>query len=96
MNILFHGILSRVQKSNPRLIPEAIHIKEEYSVYRSLRRGATAEAQNAGVPKADIEANNWWRKRERARGLTPGMSMMERYSEAKASIPTLVMFAESL
>ena len=96
LDILFHAIVSRVQKSNPRLIPVSVNVEEEYSVYRSLRRGATAEAQNVGVPKSVIEANNRWRKRERARGLTPGMSMMERYSEAKASVPTLIRFAESL
>jgi len=44
---------------------------------RSLRRGATAEAQNARIPTNVIEANHRWRKVARAKGMTPGMSMME-------------------
>ena len=96
LDILFHKILCRVQKLYPRLIPESVNVEDDYSMFRSLRRGATAEAQNAKVPKEVIEANNRWKKHERARGLTPGISTMERYSEAKASVPTLVRFSESL
>ena len=91
-----HKVLSRVQKIYPRLIPESINIEDEYSMFRSPRRGATAEAQNAKIPKEVIEANNRWKKMERSRGMTPGMSMMERYSEAKASVPTLTRFSGSL
>ena len=68
---------------------------DETSVRRGPRGGATTEAQNDQVSKAVIEANNRWRKYERARGATPGMSMMERYSESKASVPTLIRFSES-
>jgi hypothetical protein len=78
------------------LIPDEVVVSEEYSAFRSLRRGATAEAQNARVPKEVIEANNRWRKHSRSRGLTPGMSMMERYTDAKASVPALVRFSESM
>ena len=80
---IFDEILMRVQKLYCTLIPESVNIREETSMRRSLRRGVTAEAQNVGVPKEVIEANNRWRRWERARGLTPGMSMMKRYSEAK-------------
>jgi hypothetical protein len=89
----FHEILKRVRKIHSRLIGEKTNIVEEYSVYRSLRRGATAHAQNVEMPKEVIEANNRWRKHLRARGLTPGMSMMERYSDAKASVPALIRFS---
>ena len=96
MDILFHKILARVQVLYSRLIPNAVNVDEEYGVYRSLYRGATAEAQNIIVPKEVINANKIGIRQEISRGRTPGMSMIERYSEAKASVPTLVKFSEPL
>jgi hypothetical protein len=93
LDVDFHGILMRVQKRWPNLIPDTVIVKEEHGVYRSLRRGATGEAQNAQIPADVIEANNRWRKHARSRGLTPGMSMMERYTDAKASVPSLIRFS---
>lgn len=96
LDLWMHKILERVQTRWSNLIPDTVKIREEYSVYRSLRRGATAEAQNCQVPQSVIEANNRWRKHSRSRGLTPGMSMMERYTDAKASVPTLILFSGSM
>jgi hypothetical protein len=93
LDVDFHRILMRVQKKWPNLIPDSVKVKEEHGVYRSLRRGATGEAQNAQIPADVIEANNRWRKHSRSRGLTPGMSMMERYTDAKANVPSLVRFS---
>lgn len=93
---LFHKILNRVKGRYPRVIPEEVNVESEYSVFRSLRRGATAEAQNAEIPPHIIEANNGWRKHMRSRGLTPGMSMLEQYTDAKASVPSLIRFSSSL
>jgi hypothetical protein len=93
LDIRLHAVATRVQKRWPNLIPDDIEVTDQYSVYRSLRRGATAEAQNARIPQEVIEANNRWRKHARSRGLTPGMSMMERYTDAKASVPSLIRFS---
>jgi len=93
---MLHKILKRVQSKWPSIIPDAVDVEDEYSSFRSLRRGATSEAQNCQIPKEVIEANNRWRKQSRSRGLTPGMSMMERYSDAKASVPTLTRFSAEL
>jgi len=40
--------------------------------------------------KGVIEANNRWRKHEKARGMRPGMCMMEHYSDAQASVKMLI------
>jgi hypothetical protein len=96
LDIRLHSILNRVQKRWPNLIPDDVEVTEQYSVYRSLRRGATAEAQNVRVPQEVIEANNRWRKHARSRGLTPGMSMMERYTDVKASVLSLIRFSGSM
>mmetsp|Transcript_12348 Transcript_12348/g.17595 ORF Transcript_12348/g.17595 Transcript_12348/m.17595 type:complete len:156 (-) Transcript_12348:2255-2722(-) len=92
----FHSILQRIQRLYPRVIPPHINVEDDYSIHRSICRGSTTEAQNANIPKEVIEANNRWRKRERARDRTPGMSMMERYSEARASVLTLVRYSAGL
>jgi hypothetical protein len=96
LDIRLHSALRRVQKKWPNLIPHEVDVSTEYSAHRSLRRGATAEAQNARVPKEVIEANNRWRKHARGRGITPGMSMMERYTDAKASVPALIRFSSEM
>jgi hypothetical protein len=96
LNPGFIDLLERVRKRWAGVIGEDIDIGKEFNIGRSLRRGVTSEAQNVGIPKEVIEANNRWRKHARAKGLTPGMSMMERYSDAKASVPTLVRFSREL
>jgi hypothetical protein len=90
---MFHAILKRVQLRWPSVIPDSVNVEGETSAFRSIRRGSTSEAQNAQLAKEIIEANNRWRKAMKARGLTPGMSMMERYSEARASVPTLIRYS---
>jgi hypothetical protein len=89
-------LLERVRKRWSNVFGQDVNIRNDFNIGRSLRRGVTAEAQNVGIPKEVIEANNRWRKHSRAKGLTPGMTMMERYSDAKASVPTLVRFSKEL
>lgn len=96
LDVLYISILKRVQRKWPNVIPDSIEVAKECSALRSMRRGATAEAQNSQIPQEVINANNRWRKHERSRGLTPGMSMMERYTDAKASVPALVRFSSEL
>jgi hypothetical protein len=96
MDEFLHAVLIGVQKNYTNVIGDSIKIHEEFSAYRSLRRGATSEAQNVGIPKEVIESNNRWRKFSRAKGMTPGMSMMERYSDAKVAVPSLIRFSSEL
>ena len=93
---LFIGILQRVQIEQAGIILDTVDVQNEYGMSRSLRRGATSEAQNAQIPQEVVEANNRWRKHCRSRGITPGMSMMEWYTDAKASILSLIQFSGSL
>jgi hypothetical protein len=85
MDELFHSILLEVQCRFPNILPDLVKVTEEFSTFRSLCRGATSEA-----------ANNRWRKISQAKGLIPGYSMMERYSDAKVLVPTLTRFSQSL
>jgi hypothetical protein len=92
----FHDILKRVQERWPHVIHASVNVEEEYSVRRSLRRGSTAHAQNMRIDPSIIEANQRWRKHERSRGVLPNMGMMERYSDAKATIQALLRYSEAM
>ena len=69
---------------------------EDYSVYRSLRRGAASEAQNERIDQIVFESNNRWRKAHRAKGMIPGWSMTEHYTDANVSVKMLVRFSSEL
>ena len=96
LDLLFHALWKRIQHQRPDIIPDTVKVDEVYSVRRSLRRGATTEAQNKQIPKEVIEANNRWRKHLKGKGVLPGMSMLERYSDAKASVEALIRFSKNL
>ena len=96
LDVLFHDLWKRIQHRFPQLISDTTKIEEAYSVRRSLRRGATTEAQNRGIPTEVLEANNRWRKDLRGQGILPSMTMVERYTDAKASVEALVRFSETM
>jgi hypothetical protein len=96
INLILHPALARVQARLPNLIGEGSKVDEEYSASRSFKRGATAQARNMDIPRDVIEANNRWRQKERSRGSTPHLSLLERYTDAKASVPLLVKFSAGL
>ena len=93
---LFHGLWKRIKHQRPDILPETVKVEEEFSARRSFRRGATTTAQNRKLGPEVIEMNNRWRKHLRSRGVLPGMSMMERYTDAKASVEALIQFSEGL
>lgn len=72
LDVHFHSMLLEVQRRFPNAIPDNVNVFDDYSVFRSLRRGATTEAQNVGIAANVIESNNRWRKNHRARRMRPG------------------------
>ena len=96
MDVLFHGILRLVQIRNPAIIPDDVNVEEEYSTFRSLRRGATAEARNANIPPDVINANNKWKLHFCSRGIRPNVDIIEHYSDANVHAPTLIKFSKLL
>lgn len=96
LDVLYHGLMQRVQERWPRVLGPEVKIQDEMSVRRSLRRGSTTEASNQGIPKEVIEANQRWGKHQRSRGVLPSMSMMERYSDARANVGYLIKYSGGL
>jgi hypothetical protein len=54
--------LEWIQQNTTGIIPVAIDLWAEFGVRRSMRRGATTEALNAGIDGPTVDANNGWRK----------------------------------
>ena len=61
MDVMLHDTLVKVQLRYPSIIPDSVRVQDEYSVYRSLRRGATTEARNVRIPDSIINASLRWR-----------------------------------
>ena len=95
LDSLFQPLWKGIQHHrHPQLIVESTKIEDVYSARRSFRQGATTEAQNRNIPDDIIQTNNRWKKHLKGRGILPSMSMIERYSDAKASVESLVRFSE--
>jgi hypothetical protein len=63
---LLHRYLEGLQVDTPGLIGPQLEGASEYSFRRSIRHGSTTYARNQGTASNAIEANNQWRKLERA------------------------------
>ena len=92
MDAYFIPTLLAVWQKCSHIIPDTFDVTEHYSVYRSLRRGATSEALNVQIPEAVINMNNKWQKEMCSKGSTVSMPMIQRYTDAEVAIPTLVQF----
>ena len=91
---LFREYLSRLQKRKPKLFCKDVVINE-YSLRRSLRRGATTEAENNGVDLVTIELINRWRRKEKARGAEAGLSMRQTYTQVSRAVVAALRFSQS-
>jgi hypothetical protein len=70
-----------IQENTEGLIPMTTDLWEVVGCQRSTRRGATTYALNMEVDASRIDANNGWRKFERAKGKMPPMAMRQLYTE---------------
>ena len=91
----FHIVLETIQNTT-RFIDKAVKVREEYGLFRSLRRGATTEAHNQEVGTTVIEMNNRWRKVERAKGKKASMTLSQHYTEVKQAVKVLLKFSSAL
>jgi hypothetical protein len=89
------SIQARSERTN-QLGLNDVNIREEYSINRSFRRGSSTHAQNCKVPSSVIEAQNRWRKVERAKGARAKFTMIETYADIEQLIPTLVRYSAML
>jgi hypothetical protein len=85
-----------VQNHYPGVIPREVDIYAHFGVSRSFRRGATTQALIAGLTEATIDANNRWRKVERAKGKMQSQSIRDRYVEVLKALRQQLKFSEGI
>ncbi|KAL7479046.1 hypothetical protein ACHAW6_004791 [Cyclotella cf. meneghiniana] len=69
---------------------------EHFSMWRSLWQGSITEAGNQKVGQHIIDLMWWWRKREAAQGIEPGLPMRQVYTGVKSAFPAMLFFSDSL
>jgi hypothetical protein len=93
------AILSRfqmIQLSRPDLISDGVNVTEEYGMSRSWRRGSNSQALAQGVSEPAINRNNRWRTKERAKGKTASLAMIEHYADVRLIVKRLLVYSASL
>ena len=70
MDEIFLSRLLRVQGRRRDLLPDNIDVRQEFSIYRSIRRGSNTQARNQGVSGTDIDVAHRRRDFENVQGLS--------------------------
>ena len=97
MSEIFYRRLSFVQYFRPDLLPRDVDIDDVYGISRSFRRGSTSRATDRGVPPEIIDANNRWRKVERAESMkTTSLSMQEQYTDVTLTLNQLLRYSAEM
>ena len=68
---------------------------DQFSLRRSLRRGAILETTNR-VSDTVIKLINRWRKKEGAKGAEPGLTMPQTYTHVRNTFPVLKEYSKAL
>ena len=87
------NLLERGQKMHPEFLTTGFFIGN-FSLRRSLRRGATTEAENKNVDTEAIEIINICRKREATRGTEAGLSMRQVYTQVYKAVVESLRFSQ--
>ena len=94
-NSQFQDLVEEAREVCPRVFPEKASL-EDYNLRRSLRRGSTTQATNNKVPQATIDLVNRWRKKERAKGANPGLSMQQTYTQVRSAVEATLEYSRNL
>ena len=79
----FHSQLELIQEKRPDLIAANIDVREDYSVFLSLRRGYTSRVGELGLPDPIVDLHNRWRKVESGGGTIFSSNMRANYTELR-------------
>ena len=82
----FFELLEDLQEAGKGGIPADMKVREEYSLWRSIRRGVTAHAINQGVPEHLVNLINRWRSEKNRQAQSA--KMIDIYTELEALLPT--------
>ena len=88
--------VKRVQNSHPHLIDAGSDVAENFSIYRSVRKGSTARTTDMQVDTKAIDLHNRWRTIENRRGSKAAKSMQDYYSDLRLTINTRLTYSRAL
>ena len=92
----FMEVLEAVQDRHPDLIPPDLDVRKEYGILRSLRRGVSSHAMNMKVDAALVNMIHRWRDKKDAKKSKQPQSMLHRYTDLEALLPTLLRYSRAL
>jgi hypothetical protein len=84
-----------MREEDQKLVPSAVETSD-FSLWRSLPRGAVLETTTHKVDVQEIELINRWRKKEAARGSEAGLPMRQVYTQVQSALPTMKEFSRAL
>ena len=92
----FRAYVKKAHACKSKEFPSVIDL-EQYSLWRSLRRGSTATAANNEVSEQVLNRIFRWRKENNSRGGDPmaGLSMREVYTAVRSSIDAALLYSLS-
>ena len=88
--------VKRVQISHPHLIDPASDVSENFSIFRSIRKGSTARTKDMEVDQSAIDLHNRWRTIENRGGSKSSKSMQDYYSDLRLTINTRLTYSRAL
>ena len=91
----FRSLVALARAKNPRLVPSVIEL-EDFSLWRSPRRGAVLETTHRGIDSKVMELINRWRSKEAAKGSVPNRPMRQVYTEVRSTLPTMLLYSRAL
>ena len=88
--------VKRVQQTHFNLIDSEINVAENYSIYRSIRKGSTARVVDMKVDQLAIDLHNRWRTIENRGGSKASKSMQDYYSDFRLTINSRLTYSRAL
>lgn len=88
-------LLEKVKTHFPTEIHRVTQI-EDFSLWRSGRRGAITEAANQKIDVHILDLMGRWRKKEAAKGTEPGLPMRQVYTQMRSVFPAMLTFSGAM
>lgn len=91
---MFYSMLEEVQTRRPKLIRPKVDVREDFGIYRSLRRGVTSHATNMDVSSTLVDAINRWRSERNSE--VARLDMAGSYARLDSIKPTVLRYSSGL
>ena len=90
----FRAYLTRVKARHPKLFLKNVKI-EDYSLWRSLGRGATISQMINQTPGLVIDEINRWRSKKNAKSLEAGLPLRQVYASVRYTMPLKIQYSRN-